>query len=86
MKRKKWTKDIKFKIVLEGLQGNIPVSELCTKYEVHQSQYYTWRDQFLREGTKVFESNDANKREEQYKKKMRKMEQVIGELTFLLPR
>ena len=86
MKRKKWTKDIKFKIVLEGLQGNIPVSELCTKYEVRQSQYYTWRDQFLREGTKVFESNDANKREEQYKKKMRKMEQVIGELTFLLPR
>lgn len=84
MKRKTWSKELKFKIVLEGLQGHIPVSELCTKYEVHQSQYYTWRDQFLRDGMQVFQSSDATKREEQLKKKMAKMEQVIGKLTLEL--
>ena len=51
MKRKKWTSDLKFKIVLEGLQGHQPVGGLCSKYEIHQSQYYQWRDQFLRNGT-----------------------------------
>lgn len=58
MKRKTWPKELKFKIVLEGLQGHIPVSELCAKYEVHQSQYYTWRDQFLRDGMQVFQSRE----------------------------
>lgn len=64
MKRKKWPKELKFKIVLEGLQGAATVSEICAKYEVHQAQYYTWRDQFLRQGMKVFDNNDTNKREE----------------------
>lgn len=84
MKRKNWSKELKFKIVLEGLQGHATVSELCAKYEVHQSQYYTWRDQFLREGMQVFQNNDAAKREEALKKKMTKMEQVIGKLTLEL--
>ena len=84
MKRKSWSKELKFKIVLEGLQGHVTVSELCSKYEVHQSQYYTWRDQFLREGVQVFQNNDASKREDHLKKKMAKMEQVIGKLTLEL--
>ena len=84
MKRKKWSDELKFKIVLESLQGHANVSELCSKYEVHQTQYYLWRDQFLREGKKVFQTNDATKREEQLKTKMVKMERVIGELTLEL--
>jgi|TARA_Y100000031_G_C7878274_1_gene229539 transposase len=84
MKRKKWLNETKFKIVIEGMQGHVTVSELCNRYEIHQSQYYQWRDQFLKEGAKVFESSGSNKREEQLKKKMRKMERVIGELTLEL--
>ena len=84
MKRKKWPNELKFKIVLEGLQGHVNISDLCAKYEVHQSQYYTWRDHFLRAGTNVFKTNDATKREEQLKAKMEKMEQVIGKLTMEL--
>jgi transposase-like protein len=84
MKHKKWPNDIKFKIVLEGLQSNSNIAELCAKHEIHQSQYYTWRDQLLRQGAKVFDSNDGTKREEQLKKKMTKMEQVIGKLTLEL--
>ena len=84
MKRKKWHNDIKFKIVLEGMQGHANIGDLCSKYEVHQSQYYAWRDQFLREGAKVFQNNDITKREGQMKKKMANMERVIGELTLEL--
>jgi transposase-like protein len=84
MKRKKWLNETKFNIMIEGMQGHVTVSELCNRYEIHQSQYYQWRDQFLKEGAKVFESSGSNKREEQLKKKMRKMERVIGELTLEL--
>jgi transposase len=84
MKRRKWTKELKFKIVLEGQQSQISVSELCNKYEIQQSQYYNWRDKFLREGASVFQNNDATKREEQLKSKMSRMEQMIGKLTLEL--
>ncbi len=84
MKRRKWTKELKFKIVLEGQQSQISVRELCNKYEIQQSQYYNWRDKFLREGASVFQNNDATKREEQLKSKMSRMEQMIGKLTLEL--
>ena len=84
MKRKQWTNEQKFKIVLEGLQGHISVAELCTRHEIHQSQYYQWRDKFLRDGATVFQTNDATKREAKLHTKMAKMERVIGELTLEL--
>jgi len=84
MKRRNWTNEEKFKIVLEGLQGGTSIAALCNKHEVQQSQYYNWRDKLLREGASVFQNNDASKRAEQLKNKMAKMEQVIGKLTLEL--
>ncbi len=78
MKRKQWTNETKFQIVLEGLRGGISIAELCSKYEVHQTQYYQWRDQFLHQGAKIFTSDQASKREEQMQKRIAKMQRVIG--------
>lgn len=84
MKRKQWTNEEKFKIVLDGLQSQLSVAEICSRYEIHQSQYYQWRERFFREGSRAFDTDKASKREEQMKKKMAKMERVIGELTLEL--
>jgi transposase-like protein len=84
MKRRHWRNEEKFKIVLEGLQGSCPVAELCSRHEIHQSQYYQWRDQFFREGKRAFETNHTSRRESQMEKKIVKMEQVIGKLTLEL--
>lgn len=84
MKRRKWTNEEKFKIVLEGLQSPISIAELCNKHEIQQSQYYNWRDKLLRDGASIFQTNDVSKREEQLKHKMAKMEQMIGKLTLEL--
>jgi len=46
MKRRRWDSKTKTKIVLEDLSGR-PVSEICNEYEIHQNQYYIWRDKFL---------------------------------------
>jgi transposase-like protein len=46
MKRRQWDAKTKTRIVIEGLQGK-PVAELCNAYQISQSQYYQWRDQFL---------------------------------------
>lgn len=33
-------------IVIEGLRGQ-PLTDLCHKYGISESQYYQWRDEFL---------------------------------------
>ncbi len=78
MKRRKWTNEEKFKVMLERFQGQRSIAELCNEHEIQQSQYYNWQDKFLREGASIFQNNDTTKREEQLKNKMAKMEQVIG--------
>lgn len=84
MKRKRWSNEDKFKVVLEGLQGHRSVAELCNDYGIHQSQYYSWREKLLRDGANVFQGGDTNKKEKQMQKKMARMERVIGELTLEL--
>jgi putative transposase len=55
MKRRKWKPEQKALIVLEGLKGR-PLGDLCAEHEISQAQYYQWRDQFLANAAKAFES------------------------------
>lgn len=57
MKRRRCDSKTKRKIVLEVLSGR-PVSEICNEYEIHKNQYYTWRDKFLSEAHRAFESKE----------------------------
>ncbi|MBI5665437.1 MAG: transposase [Nitrospirae bacterium] len=40
MKKRQWSSQQKFRIVLEGLSGQIEISKLCSKYQLSQTQYY----------------------------------------------
>jgi transposase-like protein len=83
MKKRNWSNQQKMQIVLEGITGNIPIGELCTKYEIVQSQYYKWRDLLLSGADKIFVS-DPEKEKERMRKKIDKLNQTIGELTVEL--
>ena len=48
--RRKFTAEEKIRIVLEGLRGEIPVSELCRKHGIQGSIYYQWSKAFLDAG------------------------------------
>lgn len=84
MKRKIWKEADKFKVVLEGLRAEMSVAELCNRHELHQSQYYKWQDQFLKNGAKAFEGGKQNHRERLLENKVARMERVIGALTLEL--
>ena len=63
MAHRKWTSKQKSQIILEGLSGKIGISQLCTKYEISQTQYYKWRDLFLQTCHQAFETKNINKKE-----------------------
>ena len=83
MKRRKWDSKIKAKIVLECLSG-MSVSEICNKYQISQNQYYLWRDKFLSESYRAFETNIKSSREDRLKKRISHLEQTLGAVTFEL--
>lgn len=83
MKRRQWNAKEKLQIVLEGLSGKSSVSEICTRHNVGQSQYYKWRDQFLANGARVFEQT-PEKAVEHLKRQLKARDTLIGQLTVEL--
>ncbi len=45
--RRRFSADEKIRIVLEGLRGEVPVTELCRKEGIQPSVYYKWSKAFL---------------------------------------
>lgn len=48
--RRKFSADEKIRIVLEGLRGEISISELCRREGIAASVYYKWSKNFLEAG------------------------------------
>jgi transposase-like protein len=48
--KRQFTSEEKIRIVLEGLRGQIPISELCRKEGLSSATYYKWSKDFLDAG------------------------------------
>ena len=48
--RRRFSADEKIRIVLEGLRGEISISELCRREGIAASIYYKWSKAFLESG------------------------------------
>jgi transposase len=48
--RRKFSAEEKIRIVLEGLRGNLQVSELCRREAISPTIYYRWSKDFLEAG------------------------------------
>jgi transposase-like protein len=64
MKYRKWDPKTKMQIILESLEGKMPLAELCNKYQIRQSMYYYWLKELRAKGYKVFESEKQMKKEQ----------------------
>ena len=84
MKYRKWDAKTKTKIILESLEHKIPLAELCNKYQITQSLYYYWLNEFQKKAHKAFESERKNKKEQKLKEENKKLKQIIAELSIEL--
>jgi transposase len=48
--RRHFTSEEKIRIVLEGLRGQVPISELCRREGISAATYYKWSKDFLDAG------------------------------------
>lgn len=83
MKRRQWDSKTKALIVLQGLKGK-PVAELCIEHQINQAQYYQWRDQFLANAPKAFDTHKQDAKETHLERRIQKLTNLVGELTLEL--
>jgi transposase-like protein len=69
--------------VIQGLQGR-PVAELCNEYQMSQSLYYQWRDQFLANASKAFDVPQSHRKESRLVREKARLKALVGELTLEL--
>ncbi len=83
MKKRQWTSEQKLQIVMQGIKGRL-VSEICNEYQIGQSQYYLWRDQFLINAGKVFEMPKTAHQQSRLERENERLKAMVGELTMEL--
>lgn len=54
-KRKQYTAEFKFKVVLESLQRDTTLEEVCRKYSVSSSMVSRWRQALQQKGPEIFQ-------------------------------
>jgi transposase-like protein len=80
-KRRSFTPDFKFQIVLELLTGTKSAAQLCREHQISETSLSRWRQHFLEQGACVFQSNDRDAAEQE---RVAELERMIGRLTMEL--
>lgn len=60
-KRKIHTPEQKMAILKEHLAGRVPVSELCSKYQISPSLFYRWQVELFDHGAECFDKSSRSK-------------------------
>lgn len=73
----------KMEIVLEGLQSEGSVSEVCRRRGISPTLYYRWRDQLMKGAEEIFRNKRGrkNKKEERSQYEIERLRRVIAEVT-----
>ena len=74
--RKRYSKELKFKIVLEILTGRKPVGEIAKAFDIHPITVHQWKREFLEKGPEIFDSATQVKG---YEKRIHDLERLVGQ-------
>lgn len=84
--RKRYSKELKARIVLEILQADKIVNELSSEYGVHVNQLRQWKKTAIDQFPLLFgkDSRDIDKMKKDYERKIENLYSEIGRLTTQL--
>ena len=84
--RKKYTAEEKIRIVLEGLRGETPITELCRREGINSNLYYRWSKEFLEAGKQRLAGNTQREADsgevKELKSENEQLKQLVAELSL----
>jgi transposase len=79
--RSRWSSDEKIRIVLESLNTNISMAELCRRYNVTPNAFYSWKEKFMH-GGRLALSGALKDPAKEKQAEVDRLKKLIGELTI----
>ena len=82
--QKKWSADLKLKIVIDSLRGDITLTQLASEHGLHPRQILRWREKLLDEGESIFkDQREQNQKDPDKEKLLHIIDQLSVELEFV---
>jgi len=85
--RRQFSPEQKIKILRQHLLENVPISEVCEKYQLTPTQFYQWQKTFFENGAAVFAKtagrrgvSQAEQRLAALENKLQRKDEVIAEI------
>jgi len=80
-KRRTYSAEFKLDTVMEGIQGEKSIAQICREREIKDTLYYKWRDQFVDRATTIFEDR-RNTASQEKEERIAKLERMVGKLAM----
>jgi len=58
--RKTYRKELKFKVAIEAIRGDLTIAQIVSKYQMAESLVHKWKKQLLDQGSDVFDQKKAD--------------------------
>jgi transposase-like protein len=81
-RRRRWGSEEKIRIVMESLNTNIGIAELCRKHSVSPVVVYQWREKFMEGGKMALSGSIKNGTSKEAEAEIERLKKLIGELTI----
>jgi transposase len=81
--KRKWAAAEKLRIVLEGMNPGVAVSDLCRREGISANLYYLWKKQLLSSAAKIFDAKAgrASAVEAKQAVELQRLKDVVVEIT-----
>jgi transposase len=79
--RKTWSVEEKLRIVMEGLEPQANVSEICRRHGISGTAYYAWRDRALA-GMKAGLTNEEGSAETALRQQNGRLKKLVADLSI----
>jgi transposase len=81
--KRKWAAAEKLRIVLEGMNPGVSVSDLCRREGISPALYYLWKKQLLSSAGKIFDAKAGRPSalEEKKAAELQRLKDVVVEIT-----
>jgi len=78
---KKWSADLKLKLVFESIKGNKTITQLASEHGLHPRQILRWREKLVSEAENIFMDQRMQQQTDPDKEKLL---HIIDQLTLEL--
>ena len=80
-KRRTYSAEFKLDTVMEGMQGDKSIAQICREREIKDTLYYKWRDHFVSRAATIFEDR-RNTASQEKEERIAKLERMVGKLAM----